>query len=50
LRGASPEQVLSVPSDFYQQMGLQSVLSSQRMNGMAAIVAHIKRLAVAHLK
>jgi len=38
--------VLSLPPDFYLPMGLQQVLTPQRMNGMAAIVAHIKRLAL----
>jgi cysteine desulfuration protein SufE len=46
LSGATPEQVLSVPGDFYQQMGLDRVLSHQRLNGIAAILAHMKRLAV----
>ncbi len=46
LRGATPEQVLNLPNDFYLRMGLQHVLTTQRMNGMAAIVAHVKRLAV----
>ncbi len=49
LRGASPAQVLKIPADFYLKMGLQSVLSAQRLNGMAAIVAHVKRLAVSHI-
>ncbi len=49
LRGATPEQVLDLPADFYLQMGLQEVLTAQRMNGMSAIVAHVKRLAVAQL-
>jgi cysteine desulfuration protein SufE len=46
LSGATPEQVLSVPGDFYQQMGLDRVLSHQRLNGITAILAHMKRLAV----
>lgn len=49
LQGAAPEEVLAIPSDFYLRMGLQDVLSMQRMNGIAAIVAHVKRLAVEHL-
>ena len=49
LRGAIPEQVLNLPADFYLQMGLQEVLTTQRLNGMAAIVAHVKRLAVAQM-
>jgi cysteine desulfuration protein SufE len=43
---ATPEQVLSVPGDFYQHMGLDQVLSHQRLNGIIAILAHMKRLAV----
>jgi len=46
LRGAMPEQVLSVPGDFYLHMGLDKVLSHQRLNGIAAILAHMKRLAL----
>lgn len=49
LRGATPEQVLNLPAEFYLQMGLQEVLTPQRMNGMSAIVAHVKRLAVAQM-
>ena len=46
LRDATPEQVLQVPNDFYMQMGLHHVLTSQRLNGIAAILAHIKQLAL----
>ncbi len=49
LNGASPRQVLDLPQDFYLAMGLEQVLTPQRMNGMAAIVAHIRRLAFAQL-
>ncbi len=50
LRGATPEVVLNLPPDFFLQMGLQQVLTSQRLNGMAALVAHVKRLALANIK
>jgi len=49
LQGATPEEVIAVPMDFYLQMGLQQVLSHQRLNGVAAILAYIKRLAVKEL-
>ncbi len=45
LEGCSPEEVLQVPNDFYRQMGLDQVLSMQRLNGIRAILAHMKRLA-----
>ena len=50
LDGASAEQILAVPNDFYETMGLESVLSSQRMNGISAILAYLKRLAAKHLE
>lgn len=50
LREATPEQVLSVPGDFYLHMGLDKVLSHQRLNGIAAILAHMKRLALEALE
>ena len=46
---ATPEQVLGVPGDFYQQMGLHLVLTHQRLNGIAAILAHMKQLALREL-
>ena len=45
LNGNSPEKILSIPNDFYQEMGLDKVLSMQRLNGIRAILAHMKRLA-----
>lgn len=50
LNGCTPEQVLGLPNDFYIRMGLQDVLSAQRLNGMAAILAHVKRRAAEQLK
>jgi cysteine desulfuration protein SufE len=46
LEGATPEEVLAVPNDFFRPMGLHQVLTHQRMNGISAILAHMKRLAV----
>lgn len=46
---ATPEQILNIPGDFYRQMGLDQVLTHQRLNGMTAILAHMKRLAVVAL-
>lgn len=45
LQGATPEEVLDVPPTFYQLMGLHKVLSMQRLNGITAILAYLKRLA-----
>ena len=45
LDGATPEQVLAVPNDFFNRMGLDQVLSMQRMKGFFSILAHMKRLA-----
>ena len=45
VEGASPQAVLAIPNDFFFSMGLESVLTMQRLNGMGAILAHMKRLA-----
>ncbi|MCS6842870.1 MAG: SufE family protein [Caldilineales bacterium] len=50
LNDASPEEVLSVPGDFFYAMGLQQVISPQRLNGLSAILAHMKRLATEALQ
>jgi cysteine desulfuration protein SufE len=50
LDGLGPQEILSVPNDFYLEMGLADVLTHQRMNGISAILAHMKRLAVAEIK
>jgi cysteine desulfuration protein SufE len=46
VHGATPEEVIAIPNDFYLQMGLQQILTHQRMSGISAILAHMKRLAV----
>ncbi|RRR75025.1 MAG: SufE family protein [Candidatus Viridilinea halotolerans] len=45
LQGATPDEVLAVPSDFFQAMGLHQVLSPQRLNGITALLAYMKRQA-----
>lgn len=43
LDGATRDEVLSVPDDFYGRMGLAEVISHQRLRGMTAILARLKR-------
>lgn len=50
LDGCTPEEVLAVPNDFFLQMGLDQLLTPQRMNGFSAILGHMKRLAAEYLK
>jgi cysteine desulfuration protein SufE len=50
LNGCKPEQILSIPADFYLQMGLQEALSHQRLNGFAAILAHMKQIAAREME
>jgi cysteine desulfuration protein SufE len=45
LDGLSPAQIQAIPNEFYFQMGLQNVLTGQRLNGIGAILAHMKTLA-----
>jgi cysteine desulfuration protein SufE len=47
--GASPEEILAIPADFYLGTGLNQVLSVQRMSGLSGILAHMKRLAAGQL-
>jgi cysteine desulfuration protein SufE len=43
LDGATVDEVTDLPADFYMAMGLQNVLTPQRLRGMDAIVARLKR-------
>lgn len=50
LKDATPEQVLTTPGDIFFQMGLHKVLTPQRLNGSAALLGHMKRLAVREME
>lgn len=43
--GVTLAELEAVPNEFYLQMGLQKVLTGQRLNGISAILAHMKNLA-----
>ncbi|MFF0255039.1 SufE family protein [Micromonospora zamorensis] len=43
LAGASAEQVLDVPDDLYQRMGLAQAISPLRIRGGTAILGRLKR-------
>jgi cysteine desulfuration protein SufE len=43
LEGEPWQSVLSVPPDFYAGMGLEAVVSPQRLNGMGAILGRLQR-------
>jgi cysteine desulfuration protein SufE len=50
LNGLTPAEVLAVPNEFYLGMGLQSVMTGQRLNGMGAILRYMKALAEQELE
>ncbi|MCZ7666150.1 MAG: SufE family protein [Chloroflexi bacterium] len=37
-------QIQAVPPEFYLQMGLQDVLTGQRLSGISAMLLHMKKL------
>lgn len=43
LEGATAEEILAVPEDFYTTMGLGEVVSPLRLRGMGAILTRLKR-------
>lgn len=46
LNGTTPDEIMAVPGDFFNAMGLQQVITFQRIKGISAILAHMKRLVV----
>ena len=49
LSGCTPEEVLSVPADFFLPMNLQEAVSQQRLNGFTGVLAHMKQVAVSKI-
>jgi len=43
LNGATVEDVLATPDDFYTEMGLAELISPLRLKGMGGIVTRVKR-------
>jgi len=50
LNGLKPEEILSVPADFFLPMNLQEAISQQRINGFIGVLAHMKQKAVKFLE
>ncbi|GEM47778.1 SufE family protein [Deinococcus cellulosilyticus] len=43
LQGATPEEILNVPDDFYFNMGLSELITPMRLRGMGAILTRLKK-------
>jgi cysteine desulfuration protein SufE len=43
LQGATPQEVLATPDDIYLLLGLQEVITPQRLRGIHALLTYMKR-------
>lgn len=50
LDGAQPEEILSVPDQFYMDMGLTELITPMRLRGMGAILMRLKNDVRDHAK
>ena len=46
LDGCTPEEIITVPADFFLPMKLEEAVSQQRLNGFTGVLAHMKQEAV----
>jgi len=46
LNGCTPEEIISVPGDFYLPMKLHEAISQQRLTGFVGVLGHMKQEAV----
>ncbi len=46
LNGCQPEEILSVPADFYLPMRLEEAITQQRITGFVGVLAHMKHIAM----
>ena len=46
LNGSTPQEIISVPADFFLPMKLGEAVSQQRLNGFMGVLAHMKQTAV----
>ena len=46
LNGSTPEEIITVPGDFFLPMNLQEAVSQQRLTGFMGVLAHMKQEAV----
>lgn len=46
LNGSTPQEILSVPGDFFLPMKLDEAISQQRLNGFMGVLSHMKQAAI----